>query len=72
MANDEGHEEGHEQEAIRNVVTRLTAMFAGTHTSEQVEAAVMKAYAKFENSPIRDFVPVLVEHDSKELLRDAA
>jgi hypothetical protein len=72
MANDEGHEEGHEQEAIRNVVTRLAATFAGTHTSEQVEAAVMKAYAKFENSPIRDFVPVLVEHDSKELLRDAA
>ncbi|MFI6738625.1 three-helix bundle dimerization domain-containing protein [Nonomuraea sp. NPDC050451] len=24
---------------------------------------------RFANSPVRDFIPVLVEHDSKELLR---
>lgn len=54
------------------MVTRLTAMLASAHTTERVEAALMNAYAKFANSPIRDFVPVLVEHDSKELLRGDA
>ncbi|WP_188189407.1 three-helix bundle dimerization domain-containing protein [Nonomuraea sp. SYSU D8015] len=65
MASDQDHERA----AIEGVVTRLSAMFAGTHTPEQVETAVMKAYGKFADSPVRDFIPVLVEHDSKEILR---
>ncbi|MFI9840794.1 three-helix bundle dimerization domain-containing protein [Nonomuraea sp. NPDC051941] len=63
------YDERLEREAIQDVVTRLVARFTGTRSAEQVEAAVRTAYDRFADSPVRDFIPVLVEHDSKELLR---
>ncbi|MEU6788035.1 hypothetical protein ABZ912_53340 [Nonomuraea angiospora] len=63
------YDERLEREAIQDVVTRLVARFTGTRSAEQVEAAVRTAYDRFAGSPVRDFIPVLVEHDSKELLR---
>lgn len=63
------YDERLEREAIQDVVTRLVARFTGTRSAEQVEAAVRTAYDRFATSPVRDFIPVLVEHDSKELLR---
>ncbi|MEV6034313.1 hypothetical protein AB0L65_24385 [Nonomuraea sp. NPDC052116] len=63
------YDERLEREAIQDVVTRLVARFTGTRSAEQVEAAVRAAYDRFTDSPVRDFIPVLVEHDSKELLR---
>ncbi|MFI7132340.1 three-helix bundle dimerization domain-containing protein [Nonomuraea sp. NPDC050153] len=66
------YDERLEREAIQDVVNRLIARYTGTRSAEQVEAAVRKAYDRFANSPVRDFIPVLVEHDSKELLRGGA
>ncbi|MER6008699.1 hypothetical protein ABT120_59920 [Nonomuraea angiospora] len=63
------YDERLEREAIQDVVTRLVSRFTGTRSAEQVEAAVRTAYDRFADSPVRDFIPVLVEHDSKELLR---
>ncbi|MGV9376073.1 three-helix bundle dimerization domain-containing protein [Nonomuraea sp. NPDC003707] len=63
------YDERLEREAIQDVVTKLVARFTGTRSAEQVEAAVRTAYDRFADSPVRDFIPVLVEHDSKELLR---
>ncbi|MET7328316.1 three-helix bundle dimerization domain-containing protein [Nonomuraea sp. NPDC005650] len=66
------YDERLEREAIQDVVNRLIARYTGTRSAEQVEAAVREAYDRFANSPVRDFIPVLVEHDSKELLRRGA
>jgi len=36
---------------------------------DEVESAVHSAHSALAESPIRDFIPVLVEHDAKEELR---
>ena len=57
-----------EAHAIDEVVDRLVERFPDIPPStvrEVVEAQV----AQFAGSPIRDFVPVLVEHEALELLR---
>ncbi|MFF5205009.1 three-helix bundle dimerization domain-containing protein [Streptosporangium sp. NPDC000396] len=56
---------------MRDVVARLTASFSGMHSSDQVEAVVMKNYEHLKDSPVRDYVPVLVEHAALEQLRSA-
>jgi hypothetical protein len=66
------YDEHLEQEALSDVVTRLTARFTGTHSPEQVESAVMSSYGSFKDSTVRDFIPVLVEHASKERLTTMA
>ncbi|WP_421740510.1 three-helix bundle dimerization domain-containing protein [Cellulomonas sp.] len=57
-----------EGRAIDEVVERLAARFPdipSTTVREVVEAQL----AQFTGSSVRDFVPVLVEHESLELLR---
>lgn len=65
------YDERLEREAIQDVISRLVTRFTGTRSAEQVEAAVMRTYDGFAGSPVRDFIPVLVEHDSREVLHDA-
>jgi hypothetical protein len=57
-----------EQDAIGQVTARLTQQFPELSASE-VARAVNGQYAAFEHSPIRDFVPVLVERASREQLQ---
>jgi hypothetical protein len=45
---------------IAEVERRLTNKYAHIPI-EQVSTAIQRVYAKFEQSPIRDFVPLLVE-----------
>ncbi|WP_344581792.1 three-helix bundle dimerization domain-containing protein [Nonomuraea roseoviolacea] len=66
------HSERLEREVMCDVVARLTARFSGTYSSGQVAAVVMKNDERLKDSPVRDYVPVLVEHASLEQLRDAA
>lgn len=57
-----------EGRAIDEVVERLAARFPdipSTTVREVVEAQL----AQFTGSTVRDFVPVLVEHEALELLR---
>jgi hypothetical protein len=60
-----------EQEAIRQVATRLAQQFPEL-SAEEVDQAVRGQYDKFGESPIRDFVPVLVERATRQQLYDRA
>ena len=58
-----------EDVAIDHVVDRLTSQFPSV-PHEVIETRVTEAHASFEDAPVRDFVPVIVEHDVKEQLRE--
>ena len=45
---------------IAEVQRRLTSKYAHIPT-DQVSTAIQRVYARFERSPIRDFIPLLVE-----------
>jgi len=49
-----------EQAAIAKLEERLTSTYADL-PPDRIAAAVQGARARFEQSPIRDFVPLLVE-----------
>jgi hypothetical protein len=55
-----------EAKAIQDVQERLRAKFPHL-ASDRVDAAVKGAYESM-TGPIRDFVPVLVEHAAREQL----
>ncbi|TFC85279.1 hypothetical protein E3T28_06715 [Cryobacterium sinapicolor] len=57
-----------ELQAVEKVVDRLTERFPDVPRS-RVERAVREEHEAFSGRPIRDFVPVLVEHGVKERLR---
>ena len=56
-----------EQDAIRAVADRLTRQFPET-PSVEIERAVYGKYGQFEDSPVRDFVGVLVEQSTRRRL----
>jgi hypothetical protein len=53
-----------EELMIADVERRLTSKY-GHLPPEQISAAVERARARFEQSPIRDFVPLLVERHAR-------
>ncbi|WP_372350877.1 three-helix bundle dimerization domain-containing protein [Streptomyces sp. KL116D] len=57
-----------EGETIRGIVERLTNIYSATHSPADVETAVGQAYSRFDDVPIRDFVPVLVERKARTVL----
>jgi hypothetical protein len=57
-----------EELMIADVERRLTSKY-GRLPPEQISAAVERARARFEQSPIRDFVPLLVERHRAELTK---
>ena len=57
-----------EDQAIARVIERLCEKFTASDRDE-VETAVHRAHDALAGSPIRDFIPVLVEHDAKGQLR---
>ncbi|HEV2639639.1 MAG TPA: hypothetical protein VGX23_31190 [Actinocrinis sp.] len=56
-----------EEKALGEVKERLRARYAGRSPAE-VSLVVDKTAAEFRSARIRDFVPVLVEHLSREEL----
>jgi hypothetical protein len=57
--------------SIDEVVQRLTTRYADL-PPEQVAGAVQSAHSRFEQCPIREFVPLLVERRARaELSRNA-
>ncbi|WP_433472173.1 three-helix bundle dimerization domain-containing protein [Spirillospora sp. CA-142024] len=60
-----------EEHVIREVTDRLIRRFAGSHRPEQVTQAVDAIYRLFDDRPVRDFVPVLVERFAREKLTPA-
>jgi hypothetical protein len=57
-----------EDRAIHEVVERLTKSFPHARPDEVVRA-VDEARPEFDQSPIRDFVPLFVERSAKHRLR---
>ncbi len=57
----------HEQVAVAAVQDRLEEQFPALDPAV-VEAAVRLAHTQMTDSPIRDFVPVLVEHAARDRL----
>ena len=64
-----GHSKAAEEAAIRQVIARMVAQFPELPVAE-VEQAVYGRYDSFDESPIRDFVPVLVERATRRHLAD--
>ena len=58
-----------EDKEIARVIDRLTQQFPEL-PAEEIERAVLGKYTSFETSPIRAFVPVLVERASRRTLTD--
>ncbi|NUR57770.1 MAG: hypothetical protein HOV87_03570 [Catenulispora sp.] len=56
-----------EQDAIDSVTARLAATFEDV-PRDQVEALVQRALRRFDDSRVRTFVPVLVEHAARDEL----
>ena len=63
-----GMESEFEEQGIARVIERLCEKFPALNR-DQVKKAVHGAHDALAGSPIRDFIPVLVEHDAKEELR---
>jgi hypothetical protein len=61
------HRGPNEDDAIRHVVSRLARQFPELSTAE-VERAVLGHYGSFDDRPVRDFVPMLVERATREQL----
>ena len=56
-----------EVKAVREVTQRLAVSFPNVNVVD-VEHAVHRSYEQFTGSPIRDFVPVLVERMARDQL----
>jgi len=59
-------------ERITNLVRLLQAAYGETVSGATVEAVVRDCYAPFTNATITHFVPNLVEHASRDRLRQLA
>ena len=58
-----------EDAAMHHVVDRLTSRFPSVPPDE-IEARVAGAQESLDDAPVRDFVPIIVEHDVKAQLRE--
>ena len=58
-----------EDAAVDQVIERLTGKFPETSPIE-IAAVVKEEHEKLADSPIRAFIPVLVEHEAKDRLRE--
>ena len=61
--------EAAEQDAIRRIVARLLEQFPELPATE-IERAVYGSHATFDDSAVRDFVPVLVERATRRQLAE--
>ncbi|WP_394771299.1 three-helix bundle dimerization domain-containing protein [Lacisediminihabitans sp.] len=57
-----------EAEAVAVVIDRLAEKFPRLGRNE-VERAVREAHQALDGNPIREYIPVLVEHDARQELR---
>ncbi|MCU1599242.1 MAG: hypothetical protein JWQ47_2981 [Glaciihabitans sp.] len=58
-----------ENEAIEKVVERLSERFPEVERG-RIDEVVHDEHHEFDGRPIREYVPVLVEHGAKQRLRE--
>lgn len=56
-----------ERRAVDDITARLAAQFSQT-PRERISAVVDEAHHELDGTPIRDFVPILVERQARERL----
>ncbi|MBF6353506.1 hypothetical protein IU449_02905 [Nocardia higoensis] len=59
-----------EEQALRRLTDSLIESYAGQHPPERVRAAIDDARDKFDGTPVREFVPVLIERIARRRLDD--
>ncbi|MFI6274563.1 three-helix bundle dimerization domain-containing protein [Streptomyces sp. NPDC050988] len=57
---------------MRHVTEHLKTSYSDCRTPDEVEAAISTAYASFDTTPIRTYVPVLTERKARRILREHA
>ncbi|MGH3243633.1 MAG: three-helix bundle dimerization domain-containing protein [Spirillospora sp.] len=57
-----------EEHVMRHVADRLIHNLSGSYQPKQITQAIDAIYRRFEDRPVRDFVPVLVERLAREKL----
>lgn len=57
-----------EEQAVHAVIDRLAGRFPQLER-EDIATVVHEAHHELDGNPIRDFVPVLVEHEARERLQ---
>lgn len=65
----QGDPAAREKQALKDVTERLRRSFADAYTDDQVIQTVSAAHHRFDDRPIRDFVPILVERMARERLQ---
>jgi hypothetical protein len=60
----QAHRQRAEQAALAKIAERIASQFPEL-SAEEIDRAIQGRYAAFTDSPIRDFVPVLVERQVK-------
>jgi len=53
--------------AVEHAAERLAERYPD-FPRQRIDELVEKHYEQFEGAPVRDFVPVLIEHDVKQVL----
>ncbi|MDR6973005.1 three-helix bundle dimerization domain-containing protein [Leifsonia shinshuensis] len=67
MTIDDRQNENDEDLAVEHAAERLADRFPEV-PREHIEELVEKRHEEFDGAPVRDFVPVLIEHDVKQEL----
>ncbi|HZP54182.1 three-helix bundle dimerization domain-containing protein [Actinocrinis sp.] len=58
----------HEQHAIEQVIARLLDTYAARASEAQIGGIVHRIHQEFDESRIRDFIPLLVENAARQEL----
>jgi hypothetical protein len=58
-----------ERDSIDDITARLSKKYPKLSASE-VADVVEKQYAKLQTAKLREYIPVLVEHQAKQVLRE--
>jgi hypothetical protein len=64
-------DDAEEERAVEDVIERLAGRFPDV-PRDHIATVVHETHLELEGNPIRDFVPVLVEHAAKKRLRREA
>jgi FKBP-type peptidyl-prolyl cis-trans isomerase (trigger factor) len=59
-----------ESVALDHVTAELADEAKDQHSRPEVEQAINEAAKRYEDAPVRDFVPILVEREAREILNE--
>lgn len=57
-----------EDHALHQIIDQLRTYYVAVHDGDHVAETVRSIYATFDDQPVRDFVPLLVERQARETL----